>query len=164
MQKDNNIKYANFGARMLANIIDTFLSIIIVYPIYEFADFILGPDKTQAMLASGELHPNEITTQQLIEVVSRQLAIFSFQALALVAVIIGFWVYRSATPGKIFMKIKIVDERTNDKPSTIRLVVRCFSYIISLLPLGLGFIMIYYSKKHQGLHDKIAGTAVIKEG
>ena len=40
--------------------------------------------------------------------------------------------------------------------------VRYFAYIVSFMPLYLGFIWIYFDKRKQGFHDKIAGTVVIK--
>ncbi len=71
---------------------------------------------------------------------------------------IGFWVYLGATPGKMVMHMKIVDAVTLEKPSKWQLIKRFCGYVLVLV--GIWFIL--FSKQRQALHDKIAGTAVIK--
>jgi len=75
--------------------------------------------------------------------------------------VIVFWRYRGATPGKMAISAKIVDAKTGGRPSTARLVARYFAYIVSTLPLFLGFIWIGIDRRKQGFHDKIAGTLVV---
>ena len=74
-----------------------------------------------------------------------------------------FWRYEGATPGKIAIAAKIVDAETGKPPSTARLVVRLLAYIVSALPLCLGFLWIAFDRRKQGWHDKIAGTVVIPD-
>lgn len=38
---------------------------------------------------------------------------------------------------------------------------RYWAKILSVLPLYLGFLMIGFTKRKQGLHDKIAGCTII---
>jgi uncharacterized RDD family membrane protein YckC len=40
--------------------------------------------------------------------------------------------------------------------------VRWIGQGMSFLVLGLGFLMIAFSREKQGLHDKIAGTYVVR--
>lgn len=84
------------------------------------------------------------------------------QYLAPACAVVIFWVYRSATPGKMLLGMILVDIRTGNKLTTRQCIVRYLSYYVALLPLGAGFIWIIYDKKKQGWHDKIAGTAVVK--
>jgi uncharacterized RDD family membrane protein YckC len=81
--------------------------------------------------------------------------------LAVAAVVIGFWRYCGATPGKLAVAVKIVDAKTLAPPSTWRLVVRFLAYFVSALPLYLGFLWVAVDRRKQGWHDKIAGTIVI---
>ena len=74
-----------------------------------------------------------------------------------------FWRYQGATPGKIAIGARIVDAETRRAPSTGRLVVRLLAYLVSALPLGLGFLRIAIDRRKQGWHDKIAGTVVIPD-
>lgn len=78
-----------------------------------------------------------------------------------VAVLV-FWRYRSATPGKMAIKAKIVDAKTGMAPSTAQLVGRYLGYYVSMLPLMLGIIWVAFDKRKQGWHDKLAGTLVVK--
>jgi uncharacterized RDD family membrane protein YckC len=76
--------------------------------------------------------------------------------------VILFWVYKSATPGKMALKLKIVDAKTGDKPSTGQLIGRYFGYYVSILPFMLGIIWVGFDGRKQGWHDKLAGTVVVK--
>jgi len=76
--------------------------------------------------------------------------------------IIAFWVYKSATPGKIAIRATIVDAKTGLQPSNGQLIGRYFAYYISTLPLCLGFLWIAWDPKKQGWHDKLAGTVVVR--
>src|SRR5262252_9218565 len=73
-----------------------------------------------------------------------------------------FWRYRGATPGKMLLSAKIVDAETLGPPSTGALIGRYFAYIVSMIPLCLGFLWIAFDKRKQGWHDKLAGTVVIR--
>jgi len=75
---------------------------------------------------------------------------------------IWFWLRFYATPGKMATKLKIVDARTGNKLTLSQAVIRYFAYIVSIVPLGLGFIWIGIDEKKQGWHDKLAGSVVIK--
>jgi uncharacterized RDD family membrane protein YckC len=75
--------------------------------------------------------------------------------------IIGFWTWKGQTPGKMAMGIKIV--AADGGPIGLgRAIIRYLCYIVSAVILYLGFIMIAFDKRKQGLHDKIAGTFVIR--
>jgi uncharacterized RDD family membrane protein YckC len=73
------------------------------------------------------------------------------------------WRFRGATPGKMLFSAKIVDANTFAPPSTGKLIGRFFAYIVSIVPLFLGFLWIAFDPRKQGWHDKLAGTVVIEE-
>lgn len=75
----------------------------------------------------------------------------------------AFWLYKSATPGKILLGMIIVDADTLQAPSKRQLTIRYFSYYLSMLPLFLGFFWVIWDDRKQGWHDKLAGTLVIKK-
>ena len=75
--------------------------------------------------------------------------------------VLAFWRFAGATPGKMALWLKIVDAKTGAAPSTARLVVRYIGYVVSSLPLFLGFAWIAIDRRKQAWHDKIAGTLVI---
>ena len=56
-------------------------------------------------------------------------------------------------------KLKVVD--INDKKISFgKATARYFAKFLSAAIFGIGFLMIAFSKYHQGLHDMTAGTFV----
>ncbi len=87
-----------------------------------------------------------------------------------ILIIATVWIYsaafesskRQATPGKMLLGIKVTDLEGN-RITFLRATGRHFGKIISSLLLFVGYLIIAFSKKKQGLHDKMAGCLVIKE-
>ena len=136
------IQYAGFRIRTLAALIDTLLLSIIIFPLLSS---IYGVGLWQTLFISGG------TWYTLLN--------YIFPALAVVI----FWIYKSATPGKLWLHLKIVDERTGGKPSTPQLIGRYLGYYVSMLPFMLGIIWVGIDERKQGWHDKLANTLVVKE-
>ncbi len=75
---------------------------------------------------------------------------------------LGFWMWRGATPGKMLFSLVIVRDSDYRSASVGQLVGRYFSYILSALPLGLGYMWVGWDSRKQGFHDHLAHTLVIK--
>ena len=86
-----------------------------------------------------------------------------FQGVLPAIAAILFWRFRGATPGKMLLSAKIVDASTFGPPSTGKLIGRYFAYLVSIVPMFLGFLWIAFDKRKQGWHDKLAGTVVIRD-
>jgi uncharacterized RDD family membrane protein YckC len=67
-----------------------------------------------------------------------------------------------ATIGKMIFGIIVTDLQGN-KISFITATVRVFSKILSQIIFFGGYFMAAFTEKRQGLHDKIAGTVVLKK-
>ncbi|RJP82923.1 MAG: RDD family protein [Desulfobacteraceae bacterium] len=76
---------------------------------------------------------------------------------------IWFWRRSFGTPGKMALKLKIVDAGTGNKLTVAQSIGRYFAYILSALPLCLGFIWVGIDSRKQGWHDKLAGSVVIRD-
>lgn len=76
---------------------------------------------------------------------------------------IWFWLRFLGTPGKMALRLKIVDANTGNKLSVGQAIGRYFAYIVAAIPLLLGYIWIGIDKRKQGFHDKLAGTVVIRQ-
>lgn len=141
--QDQGLEYAGFWIRTWASIIDTFLLILIIFPllvsIYGWSYF----DESSDLIAG----PADFLISWVLPAVA----------------VIVFWIYKQATPGKMAVSAKIVDATTGQPASTAQLVGRYFAYILSALPLCLGMIWVAFDKRKQGWHDKLAGTVVIKK-
>jgi len=154
--EQQEVKYASFSGRMIASVIDNILSLIVLMPLFMFLNDVLGFTKPTLL-------PANPTNAELLALMQDAMPSFTFQSTIVAAIVILFWIYKSATPGKMILKMKIVDARTFGHPSKAQLIIRYLGYFVSLIPLCLGFIWIYYDKRGQGFHDKLAGTVVIKE-
>ena len=68
---------------------------------------------------------------------------------------------RQATVGKKMLGLKVTDlhgGRIGFGRASWRLVAKVFS----ALPLGAGFVMVAFTRRRQGLHDRMAGTLVCR--
>lgn len=67
-----------------------------------------------------------------------------------------------ATPGKAILGLKVTNENF-ERIAFGQASGRFFGKILSGLIIGIGYIMIGFTKKKQGLHDQMAHTLVLKE-
>jgi uncharacterized RDD family membrane protein YckC len=137
-----NQEYAGFWIRVAAALIDTIVFVIVfAIPL----TLIYGSGYwTSQEPASG-----------VLDIVIRYIApIF---------ITVWFWTKYLGTPGKMALRLRVVDARTGQAISTPQAIGRYFGYYVSILPLLLGFIWVGIDKKKQGFHDKLAGTVVIRD-
>lgn len=141
MDEHADLEYAGFWSRTGATLIDTFLVMLMTFPI------LIGIYGTE-YLDSEKIYAGAWDV------------LITWVIPAVVTVL--FWVYRAATPGKMAVKAKILDANTGKQASTGQLVGRYLAYFLSMLPLCLGFFWIAFDQRKQGWHDKLAGTVVVK--
>ncbi len=140
---ENKVEYAGFWIRTGASIIDSAIILIMTLPILN--------------MIYGEKYWDNPGSYMVLGVWDILLS----YVLPAIAVII-FWIYKSATPGKIATQLSIVDAKTGEKPSTGQFVARYLGYYVSVIPFFLGMIWVAFDKRKQGWHDKLAGTVVIR--
>ncbi|WP_299495252.1 RDD family protein [uncultured Shewanella sp.] len=133
-------EYVGFWARFGATILDTILLSLVILPLL-------------FLIYGSELSDVESTGVNVVD--------FSLNHIFPLVVSVLFWVYKSATPGKMVFKAQVVDAKTGKPPSVKQSIIRYISYYISLIVLGLGFLWVIWDKKKQAWHDKLAGTVVI---
>ncbi|EIJ42876.1 putative membrane protein [Beggiatoa alba B18LD] len=68
---------------------------------------------------------------------------------------------KQSTIGKRLLGLKVVD-LAGERISFLRATGRYFSKILSAIILFLGFIMVAFTQRKQGLHDILAGTLIIR--
>ena len=138
---DNDLKYVGFWKRTVAGLVDTFLILLVIFPILIW------------------VYGIEYLNNEHLEKGSFDFIInYVFPTIA----VILLWRYYQATPGKMIFKATIVDAKTGGKPSLRQLIIRYLGYIISIIPLGLGIFWVAFDKKKQGFHDKLANTVVVQ--
>ncbi len=158
---ENEIRYAGFWVRFVASLLDTFLLAlplaVVVYFVSDGQWFDWSAyQQNMAMAMKGNADAalaQQPQTNMTWEV------IFELSVLAATAL---FWrKWRGATPGKRIVGITVVNADDFNELSNKQAVTRSLSYIISTLLLLVGFLMVAFRKDKRGLHDLIAGTAVI---
>ena len=58
--------------------------------------------------------------------------------------------------------IRVVADRIGDALDLGRSVLRTLVWIVLAVPAGLGFLTALFSRDHRGLHDRFAGTRVVR--
>jgi uncharacterized RDD family membrane protein YckC len=138
-------QYVGFWARFIACLINTVIICIPLWIVMKVLgielDFAASPEALEAQM-------DRVQTLNLV------LSTVFF---------IGLWLLTQTDPGKMLFGAVIVDAKTGAKPSTLQYVLRYLGYIVSTLPLFLGFFWVGWDARKQGFHDKIAGTVVGKK-
>ncbi|MHB8395058.1 MAG: RDD family protein [Candidatus Dormibacteria bacterium] len=73
-----------------------------------------------------------------------------------------FWTNRGASLGQMLVGIRVVDSESGAGLKGSQAAVRYLGYILSGIPLLLGFIWAGFDPKKQGWMDKLAGTQVVR--
>lgn len=138
--------YAGFWRRLGATLIDTLLllsiSFVLLYLAYGSNYFASAHERQGLFNYYG-------VTDFLIN-----------QVLPLIAAVY-LWVRFRGTPGKRLLDCQVVDADSGEALSVKQAVLRYFAYLVSILPLCLGFLWIAWDKRKQGFHDKIARSVVL---
>jgi uncharacterized RDD family membrane protein YckC len=154
--------YAGLGRRLIAFIVDIILILLADLIIAGIFGLFRGFQNLYFYAFQGVSVTDLTTEGSMTALIGSIIA-----AYGLTLVIIP-WIYYAgfessrsqATPGKVLMSLVVTDLEGN-KPSFARTTLRFFGKYISTLIIFLGFVMIGFTKKHQGLHDKIAGCLVL---
>lgn len=165
-------------SRLFAAIIDCTIVIIILYPIQ---NFILGlvyevpPTTELSKILNSSAQETKLFSQFITNLQHNQklrqfiaqgkfkivITIQVLQLIVLASYVLFFWTKYQATPGKMLISAKIVDAKTNKKPTIMQCVTRLFSYTISIIPLFIGFLIVPFNKQRKAFHDLIANTKVV---
>ena len=144
------VGYGGFWIRVVAAIIDAIILRVVVAPIsmifggVGLAGSMMGrvPHIPLALLGGG---------------------------VTLIFLFFGSWLYEAfmesssyqATLGKMILGMKVTDLNGN-RISFERATGRHFAKWLSAMILGIGYIMVGFTERKQGLHDLLAGTLVLR--
>lgn len=134
--------FAGFWIRAGAYILDTVIGLIITVPLI----FIAGGMESMT-------DPEAATTFGLSDLLGLIIGIVYFAGFESSAY--------QATPGKMALGL-IVTDVDGRRISFARALGRYFAKIVSAMILLIGFIMVAFTERKQGLHDYIASTLVVR--
>ena len=148
MRLDARVIYEGFGRRLLAGLMDVVLASGLI------ATLVLlrlvtqeGPPSASAL--AGDLSGLSLHGVWL-------LAMFcSAQIL--------FWRFLAATPGMLLLGCLVLRADSGGRLSLLQSLVRCAALWLGLACLGIGVLWSIWDRRHQGLHDKLVGSVVVRE-
>jgi uncharacterized RDD family membrane protein YckC len=134
MRLGAGVTYEGFGRRLLAGLVDLVL-------------MLENPPRASALVAElSGLRSHGLWLLGMI---------LSAQSL--------FWTFLAATPGMLLLGCQVLRAGSGRHLSLPRSLVRCAGLWLGLACLGVGVLWIIWDPRHQGLHDKLAGSVVVKE-
>jgi uncharacterized RDD family membrane protein YckC len=139
--------YVGFWWRVLAAIIDGF---VLMVP-QCFIGILAGMAIVTSTAAGG--HLNQMAVNGLIRLLGAIVAWLYYALMESSA--------KQATVGKMAIGVRVTDEN-GARISFARATGRHFGKYLSMLCLGIGFIMVGLTKRKQGLHDLMAKTFVVR--
>ncbi len=161
-----NEHYASFNRRMWAATIDSLLLMVFVVPFLEWGFAYIYPVPTgvdmlemERQLADGfgafwrSFYQSGLLT--------RWLADFTLQTILFFIGLGICWKKWSSSPGKMMLRMKIVDAETEMPMTDRQIMLRLVGYIVAVLPCLIGIFWISFNRRRQGWHDKMANTVVI---
>ena len=150
--------YAGFISRTLAFAIDTAITSATFIALTWFVSVTATTLQLRTFLgfSAGTLPWFKSFVDFLFGPVSAALLSFTY----ILVYHVFFWVLTGQTPGKALLGVRVVTIEGKRVPP-LRGILRFASYLLSALPLGLGFLWVLIDDNRQGWHDKIAGTYVI---
>jgi len=148
MRSGDQMIYEGFGRRLLAGIIDSALAFLLMVFLV-LVRFAVGGSSPSPSALMAELSGLSVFAPWLLAMIC------SAQTL--------FWRFLAATPGMLLLGCQVV-RADNGKPiSLLQSLARCAALWLGLACLGIGVLWIIWDRRHQGLHDKLVGSVVIKE-
>jgi uncharacterized RDD family membrane protein YckC len=152
--------YAGFGKRFLARLIDGLVVAVIWYVVMTIIALAMGidPQMTDRLVRQAR------ETQSIPPELGRLYAIM-FGSMA--AIFVTYFALLECSPargtlGKMALGIVVTDEQ-GQRISLGRAVGRSFGQLVSGCLCAVGYIMVAFTERQQGLHDMLAGTLVINK-
>lgn len=140
---------ASAGSRLVAMVIDSAIVLLA-------QALVLSPVALYWWLRETALTPGDVAFLPIAATV----ALVAFAGLASALYFVYFWGVRGATPGKGMLDLRVETEEGASPIGMPRASLRLFGYLLSTASLGVGFLMVAIGGS--GLHDRIAGTRVVR--
>ena len=148
MKIDSRVTYEGFGRRLLTGLVDLLL-VLVAAATLALLELVAGAAPVQASMP--DIDPGVLQTRALWWLV----AVFFAQTLC--------WAFLAATPGMLLLGCQVLDARTGRRLSLARSCLRCLGLWAGLACLGVGVLWSIRDPRHQGLHDKLARSVVVRE-
>ncbi|MEH0831440.1 RDD family protein, partial [Anaplasma bovis] len=160
---EGELHYISGTKRHIGILIDLALVVFMLQVIYAGFFFFIPKDEAtfkaiEKYRVGVELKKEEkiLKNKYLYKVLSLQVAQLTF----VFVYHVYMWVRFGGTVGCLLFRLRVVDEDTLKHLSVAQALKRGMFSVLSILPLGLGFIWASFSTKKQTFHDILAHTVV----
>lgn len=159
-----SLEFASFWQRAAAVIIDSFILIVLSGVVYLLCSLILGASIDPGQFIRAMMWGDANSMAMAAKGPALDLILFSS-----LASFVMYWLYnagfessiRQATPGKSLLRI-IVTDLAGNRISFGTATGRCLGKLLSAAIFFIGFLMAAFTNHKQALHDRIAGTIVVR--
>jgi uncharacterized RDD family membrane protein YckC len=155
---------AGFWVRVAAMSVDTVVLTLVVMVVLTFAGFAFGillPHLNLDLSALEAADPNGMMTEE--QAATSMIAVGAMLLIEVILLLIYFGIQHGsrhqATVGKRCFDIKVI-AGNGDRLGYGRAMWRTIGYIISAVPLYLGYVLAAFTRDKRALHDYLAGTRV----
>lgn len=76
--------------------------------------------------------------------------------------VVPCWAFFGATPGKAVLGLRVIGGKRRRGIGLGLALLRLCGWLVSAAIFGLGFLMVAFTRDKRGLHDHLAGTAVVR--
>ena len=137
---NNNPQYVGFWARVGAYVIDIILFFVPVLIPYVLAVGLFLPEEAIPEEGWGATDNAWGVTENILFIVY----------LTVVLALMFRW--KGATPGKMIIGAKIVDEKTGERPSMKQCLIRALVYVCQMPTGGFLWLSVAFDKQKKGIH------------
>jgi uncharacterized RDD family membrane protein YckC len=141
---------ANNGRRFVGYVIDAIIFWIVWLPV---SIVFSGTNNVVTTIGSTTITTQQRTLSPLIEIILLIVGLAYFTLL---------WSRNGSSVGQMVVGIKVVDATTGAPVSQTQALVRAIGYIVSGIPIYIGFIWAFFDPRKQGWMDKMANTLVVR--
>jgi uncharacterized RDD family membrane protein YckC len=160
-RKEYSLEYAGFWIRLAAGLIDLSIllaSLYVLYCVVSQSFFWVFPDISRLFSTLGDVFRGAKVPGSLIWLMATILLVFLVGS---TVYFVACWATAGQTVGKMSVGIKVI--RTDSSRVDWKYAfIRFLGAVICTATLGVGFIMIAFNSRKQGLHDRMADTYVVK--
>lgn len=144
---------AGFGWRLLAAALDTVL--FAVGSAVPLAPWIVTEQVERHFLAADALPPSAQVKSMLLGACVTLWFLYAF------LYFVHGWARRGGSPGIRLLGLRLVDWRRRLPIGYSRAFLRLAASVVTILALGLGFLVVPFRRDRKALHDLLAGTMVV---
>lgn len=160
-RKEYALEYAGFWIRLAASLIDLAVLLAALYVLYcviSQSFYWIFPDIPRVVASFKDISAGAYLSGGIIWLMATILLVFMVGSTIYFVIC---WATTGQTVGKLCLSIKMI--RTDSSPVDIKYAfIRFLGSVLCCFTLGIGFIMIAFDSRKQGLHDRMADTYVVK--